>query len=360
MIHRIAATMARAAVVLGLAAGALAAPTALGHADAATLRPLQSKGGFASAYTLLWEPQADLDRDLDTFKAAGAQWLRFDMTWSVIERNKGTYDWSTSDRVVAAARARGFKLMPTLTYTPAWARPAGTDDKWGPTGSYQDDFAAFAGAAALRYAGKVHTFELWNEENASAFWKPLPDASAYTSLVQKASAAIRAVQQKAGIVLGGLAAVGTNSHETDPEQFMHQLYALGIGSSVSAVGFHATTYPFMPDDPTSKEWNVLMRLPRIHDWLVGQGFTRTQVWVTEFGIPSSGPSAVSEAVQAIQLQAAYRLMNQYEGWSGPLFWYTPRDKGVNGADVDQNYGLIRRDFTPKPAFAAYQEVMTVG
>jgi len=50
---------------------------------------------------------------------------------------------------------------------------------------------------------------------------------------------------------------------------------------------------------------------------------------------------------------AYDLWKTYD-WAGPLFWYADRDQLPTGASGDawNYYGLLRADFSPKPAWSA--------
>ena len=134
--------------------------------------------GFVQAYLPLWQPAAELARDFDAIAATGARWVRFDVMWSVVqEHGRESWDWSTADRAIQAARARGLNVLATLTNTPEWARPSGaTSDKFAPLDPA--DFARFAAAAVARYAPQgVHAYEIWNEPNVG-FWQPLPDPTA--------------------------------------------------------------------------------------------------------------------------------------------------------------------------------------
>src|SRR5207253_4838279 len=71
---------------------------------------------------------ADLARELDLYATGGADWIRIDVNWSVIQRGgPSSYDWAPFDRVVKEASARGLQVLATPLYTPAWARPSGTD-----------------------------------------------------------------------------------------------------------------------------------------------------------------------------------------------------------------------------------------
>ncbi len=65
-------------------------------------------------------------------------------------------------------------------------------------------------------------------------------------------------------------------------------------------------------------------------------------------------SGLSEKEQANLIQRNY-LTYIAEGVS-KLFVYNLRDKGRNLAEIEDNYGIVKRDFTPKKAYLAYQEM----
>ena len=114
---------------------------------------------------------------------------------------------------------------------------------------------------------------------------------------------------------------------------------------------HPYTFPALPDDPAAANWSSFQQLSPIHDVMVAGGDTAKTIWLTEFGAPTGTSSAaVSESVQAqtidIVLQAARNT-----SWLGPAFIYSIRDAGTNAADREHNFGIVRRDFTQKQAFA---------
>jgi hypothetical protein len=43
----------------------------------------------------------------------------------------------------------------------------------------------------------------------------------------------------------------------------------------------------------------------------------------------------------------------FDTFTGPFFWYQIRDQGTDPADREQNFGLLRRDGSPKPAYGAF-------
>jgi hypothetical protein len=94
--------------------------------------------------------------------------------------------------------------------------------------------------------------------------------------------------------------------------------------------------------------------------MVGNGDGDKQIWGTEFGAPTgTARPSVSEAAQASFVTEGYARWRA-RPFDGPLFWYSFRDAGTDRSDVEQNFGLLRHDFSPKPSFAAYQAAARAG
>ena len=150
------------------------------------VKPRPWRTGFANGVMPLQDNDADLARDLDGMAATGAHWFRIDFYWPTIQDGgPQSWDWSTTDRVVKAAIDRGLDILAMPAYSPTWARPPGTSDHHPPLDP--DAYARFVYAAVQRYAPLgVHTWEIWNEPNTSAFWPPKPDPAAYTQLLRRA------------------------------------------------------------------------------------------------------------------------------------------------------------------------------
>jgi polysaccharide biosynthesis protein PslG len=341
-----------AAVTLTLVA-ALLVPLTEAPA-AARFGTFADQAGFSPGAQILWLTDAQLATDLDAMAATGARYVRIDFDWGGIEPVRGTYRWTNTDRVVQAALQRGLEVIALPTYTPAWARPAGTTDKHAPLNSA--DFANFARAAAQRYAPQgVTVWEIWNEPNIVNFWQPRPDAHAYTRLLTQASAAIRSVAPQATILSAGLSPAVDNGTNISPYTFIDILYANGARHSFDGVAIHPYSFPALPTGGES--WNTLSNVPRIHQTMVRNGDGHKLIWGTEFGAPTgSASNAVSEQRQAQILAQAYEA---WDNWSftGPLLWYSNRDAGTNPADVEHNFGLLRRNGSPKLASPVFADTM---
>lgn len=327
--------------------------------------------GLSVAATLTGLGQDALDERLDDFVALGVTWVRLDFDWSVIQRDgPDTYDWSRIDRVVAAANERGLKLLPILTYTPRWARDDGCTSKCPPNDPA--DFARFAGAAAERYAPRgIHIWEIWNEPNAVAFWKPAADPVKYSDLLKGAYLAIKNIDPEARIISGGLAIVPTRNGSIAPREYLAALYAEGAGAYFTAVGFHPYSFPATATYAAS--WNAWQQMentdPSLRSIMIANGDRDKQIWITEYGAPTNGPGNASAAYvagektdhvteerQKEMLVDAITDAAEHE-WLGPFFWYSYKDIGTSRSTTENFYGLTRADGSPKPAYDALKSLL---
>jgi hypothetical protein len=205
----------------------------------------------------------------------------------------------------------------------------------------------------------VHVWELWNEPNLRGSWGAKPDAKAYAALLTAGAAAARSADPIARILTGGLAPAvdAGDGSEISPVTFVRGIYAAGARRSLDAVAVHPYSYPAMPRDPATASWNTYERLPLVHDVMAANGDDAKQIWLTEFGAPTgTAGGAVSLDVQATIARNGL-LGAQDWPWSGPIFWYSARDRGTDAGDREANFGLVRMDFSAKPAYAAFVETI---
>jgi hypothetical protein len=313
-----------------------------------------ARSGFAHGYELVRrESPADVEADLDLMAGTGAEWLRVGISWGQVEPTPGAAEWSGIDRVVQGARQRGMSVVAVVSSAPRWAAASGCrSNECAPRDPAQ--YAAFMRTAAARYAPLgVRHWEIWNEPNHVPFWGPRPDPIAYTELLKQSSTAIHELDRNAVVMSGGLSPASDSSGEISPLRFLRRVYELGGGPSLDAVAHHPYQYPDRPTAPGAT--NAFLQTQAIHDLMVEFGDGAKLIWGTEVGAPTRGPQSVSEPNQAVWLRELYDVWN---GWAftGPLLWYAARDTGTN-ATVEDSYGLVRQDRTPKPALAAFDAMV---
>lgn len=332
--------------------------------------------GIAYGDRLVWMSDRDLGAALDDAVAVGARWVRADLMWTHVQPDgPDTYRWERFDRVVTAAEERGLDLLPVLGFTPAWARPVDCTSKQCRPADPME-FAAFAGAAAKRYAPRgVHTWEVWNEPNLTRSWAPAPDEGAYTALLTETSQALRDNDPEAYVILGGLAATTTTKDgNISQTAFLQGVSARGGNHVVDAIGYHPYTYPFLASSVTSwgTPWERIEGTPdSLRSVLVANGTPKMPVWLTEFGAPTNGPGSSSDGRGAVaedtthvpeerQAQIATDAVRTAAATPhvAALIWYAERDLGTDRRDSENFFGLRRADGSAKPALAALRDAVT--
>lgn len=310
----------------------------------------KGRTGASQGADILTMSDGDLATLLDRMREAGMWSLRVDLDWTRIEPQRGQRDWSSVDRIVAAATARGLCPLGLVTYAPDWAadHPDATGGYFAPSDPAL--FADFAGAAAARYGSRIAVWEVWNEPNTVNYFKPRPDPARYGQLLAAASRAIKAADPDATVLSGGLAPAEDNGSDIAPLTFLRGMYANGANRSLDGFAIHPYTYPALPDDPTTSDWNTAQRMWLMRDVMVGGGDAAKKMWITECGAPTgTNRRAVSEGKQADTLRMMLATAENTP-WLGPAFVYAMRDSGTDTADSEQNFGILRHDFTPKPAY----------
>jgi hypothetical protein len=307
----------------------------------------------------MWSSYTDAQRItmLDGLKASGADSVRLDVSWAMLQpTGPTTYDaWGTAfvDRVIGLANARGMKPLIMLWMTPGWANGhAGA--RVLPTNPA--DYARVARWSAARWNGKVVGWEVWNEPNSPSFMTGA-DPVAYTRLLKAAYPALKAGSPTTPVITGGV--------EYNDANWLRRMYAAGAKGYFDAIGTHpymgiADADPALADDGTM--W-TFTHAAAVHQLMVSYGDGAKKLWFTEFGW-SSHPTAagaanwnrgVTEAVQSTRLVQSAALVDSTMPYVARMYWYCERNTSTNNLQYD-NYGIYRLDFTAKPVLAGLRTV----
>ena len=292
-------------------------------------------------------------QQLEAMKAMGFTSVRLDASWYWGQPNgPGSFSWGVMDQVISSIEQVGLSADLIIDGCPAWAAVSGTaGSQWAQPASAAD-FATWAAAVAARYGPKgVKYFEIWNEPNLAAFWDPKPDPSAYTADLKAAYAAIKQADPSAVVLSGGLAPAEDDGTNYDPRTFLQDMYADGAGGSFDELGYHPYSYPVSPDTNASwSGWSMMSQTsPSIRSIMDANGDSGKQIWITEYGAPTSGPNSVGEGGQGTDLVQAITQVKQLS-WVGSLYIYTWSDISTLPADQD-GFGLLNDDGTQKPSYS---------
>ena len=160
---------------------------------------------------------ATTGRDLALVNRIGFEWQKSLFQWRQIEgEGKGIFDWRDADRVVAASRSAGVKIIARLDFQPRWARADRASN--GPPDEYRH-YADFVRAFVDRYRagsarGTVHAIEIWNEPNIDREWGGAPinaqRAADYVRLLQVAYKAAKLADPTVTVISAGLSPTCTD------------------------------------------------------------------------------------------------------------------------------------------------------
>jgi hypothetical protein len=367
---------------LAPAATAAAGPL-VGMADDRVLLP---GGAAADKAVAAWAAQG-----VDVVRIF-AQWDKLSPSASHRVRPVGKpYNFSRIDAAVDRVRAAGMEPILTLTAPgPVWGMqdPSRGSHRYRPSPAR---YAEFAGAAAAHFAGRVHSYILWNEPNLAYFLAPQSSCTKtgcspvapqlYRDLVNAAAPAIRAVDSSANLLVGALAPRGSTYRGTNsglhPLAFLRAMGCvdaryrrLRSGScarfkpvQATAVAYHPHSVTYSPTQPfpvaddanlasLSRVESTVDRLRRAGRLRVGSG-----IWLDEYGYQTNPPDkflGVSAATQDRWLQeGAYRASTDRR--VKLLAQYVWIDEPTNAAGSGWQSGLLFANGKAKPALAHFPD-----
>ncbi|MFL5375634.1 MAG: GH39 family glycosyl hydrolase [Myxococcales bacterium] len=298
--------------------------------------------------------ESKIRRDLAAARDAGAHYLRFAIGWDGVETAPGTFDWRLADEVIGLAPSYGVVPLPYVCYTPKWLNPD-PKDYWRKPPSDIARFGTFLEAAARRYAGRVPSWELWNEPDNDFYW--LGSVEEFARLIRAGAEGVRRGDPRARIVLGGM----SKGRSPFLETLLREHHLGDVVDVVSAHGYLETWDPRRTEDYPAYISEI--------DKLLRETAPRDDFWMAEFGYsdwrrPDGKPSEWSYAVhayehtsefQAVALLRAHALALA-TGALSLTTWYRiddlPPSEGVIGDDNNKHLGVLDVQGSPKPAFSA--------
>ena len=314
-----------------------------------------------------WSTYTDAQRAalLDKLVAMGVKSVRIGISWAMIQPRRPTptdpgWNWSWGiprvDSVVAMARERGLVVHATFGRTPPWAN----GDAGEPTAPTSlDDWRTAVRFVARRYAGKVSSWEIWNEPNLPKFFTGASPV-AYTRLLCAAYPVVHAEAADTPVVFGGVSG--------NDWPFISEAYAAGAKGCFDVLAVHPYQrygYPPAAPAPTPEPWYFAnVRLVRgieqhYHDlkpiWFTELG------WSTHANTPAlpEYEKGVSRQTQAAYLVQTLRLTKRRYPYVARVYLYQARDE--TGFSVENNnFGLFTTTLQPKPAVAALTHYLHGG
>jgi hypothetical protein len=292
---------------------------------------LNRYGGDASGLALM-ERAAQMARD------AGVKWSREDFSWGRIEPQRGQFNWTYYDNLVACARRNGITVYAIVGFWTGWTKP------YTPEGI--EDYLRFLKELVRHYQKEIKQWEIWNEPNIF-FWQGPKDL--YAELLTKSYAAIKEIAPAAQVL--GLSTAGIDL------KFIRRMLELQAPFDILTIHpyrSHLNDLAFIDD---LKNVSNLVKLP--------DGKQRP-VWLTEMGWATHTPHntlrqdfAPNTLRAQAELIARSYLCALVSGVEPRTFWYDFRNDGDDPLYFEHQMGIVYNDFRPKPAYLAYATLTRV-
>jgi len=346
---------------------------------AASVSGLGSEFGYGLQAHLI---NQDLGPIIHHTQAMGFGWIKQQIRWTDFEGSKGNIGWGEMDRIVDGLNNAGIKVFFSVVAPPPWAHGG----EHGLPHNLQD-YADFVGAMAARYNGngphgRVHAYEIWNEQNLNRPPEQIVPPHKYVELLRVSYEAIKAQDPNAIVVSGAPTPVGDiGGVAIDDISYLDQCYQAGMKDYCDAVGAHPSGY----NCPATADWQTVTPADagianpqftgpfsnRHHSWcfrgtmegyrnvMVAHGDGDKTIWPTEFGWAVS-PNPVTNyeyaADNTLEKQAQY-LVEAYQmgkswGWAGTMFLWNLNFAVVAPGSEQAQFGIVDSTWQPYPAFHA--------
>lgn len=261
---------------------------------------------------------------------AGIKWTREGFDWGLIEPQKGNFTWTAHDSAVEIASAYNILQYGLLGYWAGWTKPY--------TAEGYSDFSDYVYELVNRYKGRINHWEVWNEPNIW-YWKGTPEQ--YVELLKVAYRAAKKANPNCYIIGGVTAGIDT--------VFLERIFKKGALEYMDILSIHPYRGEYLDQSNFPEQIENLNRM--INKYTKGK--KKIKIWITELGWWTSEtgePGSVTPIEQANKLIRSY--ITSLACGVEKIFWYCFKDSSWINKYSEHNFGIIRPDYTPKPAYVA--------
>lgn len=282
-------------------------------------------------------PENPLEVMSEAAYRSGTSMVRERLAWGGSEARPGEYSWGNFGVSVDLLAARGVAVCVTFHDAPEWARVGNKKLPGAPDAVYR-----FCRKLAETFHGKVQTWEFWNEQDIGFASEP---AWEYAAMLKAAFLGFRAGDPQLPVAIGGPAVLPlTPYNDVVMENGAAEYFDL----------FNIHSYqPLFNREKSVGNVCAFMERHRIG---------AAPIWVTEDGSRVEGlaraegmmPGVKAHSPEQELLVAEFlpkaMLEHQLQGIARNFFFVlSPYNENSGSKD----WGLLRRDFTVKPGFAAF-------
>jgi hypothetical protein len=304
-----------------------------------------------------------IQRTLSLVREMGAGTIVEFFPWPYVEGQRGVYDWAHADRIIRNAENQGLTVIARLGLVPDWARPP-VDEKVTTLNylpyEHFESFAAFVGAFAGRYRGRVEAIIVWNEPNLTGEWGNRPvDPEAYAELLRLSYQAAHDANPDI-VVMGGALAPTTEPEEggaggMNDIRYLERMYEAGAAEYFDALAVHAYGFLNSPDTDPDPDVISFRRTELLRAVMERYDDGDTPVVITESGW-NDDPRwvyGVRPGQRIVYTLDAFEMVENWP-WAEKLCIWIFRQPSDLFNRREAYYALVSSEFRIKPIYEVIQ------
>jgi len=296
--------------------------------------------------THLMEDQPLQKRALQATADAGINSVRNDAFWSTAEpalnQLRVIPPWET---YLNGARNQHLSTVMILGYGAvpyAGAKPR--------TPGVLKAYLNYADFISRRFGDRADFYEIWNEWDVEGPKDPKLSAD-YAALVKATVPRIRQRNPQVKILAGAV------TTQAMLEGYVDRLIDAGALNDVDGLSLHPYVHCMSMARNTPESWAVWMR---DFEAKVRERVKKpVPLYLTEMGWPAhQGNCGVSENRQAAYLARSFFLARTLPNVKG-MWWYDLINDGQDKTEQEHNFGLLKPNFEPKPAYNVLKAISPI-
>lgn len=280
-----------------------------------------------------------IDKEFRMLKTLGINNVRVDFRWSIIRNtlDQKIEKYDHLDLVMKKARQYDINILPILGYTlNDGTKPWVEKTAW----------ASYLRSIHRRYGDLIHNWELWNEQNLQQV-SPID----YCQLAVQTKTQLGLLNPGDKLLFGGLGGIDID-----------YLNSLVKQDSNVFSNFHIMNLHYYVHDG-GPEWLIEQVFPKLQKFMSDTNISDMSVWMTETGnstynLKRGWPKrdyACSEEEQAEWL--ARDILICLAAGMDKVYYYQLRAYEKDSVGGENHFGLLHKDLDPKPALAAYKQLI---
>ena len=265
--------------------------------------------------------------------------VRMPLRWNQLEPARDQWVFARADAAINQL-PNDIEVIVVLTGVPEWAKAADPSSLY----PFQNlgDWAGFVDTVVKRYKNRVRHWEIWDAPNTDSFG-PNPTARGYLDVLKSSFEAIKAIDAKCLVILGGMDCSAVNTGPVTRARvnnFLVDLYEAGGAAYFDACNIHPYVLPL---DGAPRVLELAQDTIKI---MTKYGDADKPLYLTEVGI--AGDSDAAMAAQA-QMVVDTFLVAKKEKQICHVMWSSLKDNGQGAM------GILDRLWQKKPAFEAFRK-----